>query len=187
MPTKNIAELHQTTFPTISKTLAQFHSVLNVPENENEPVLSHPSFQDFLLDPRRYVDIQFQIDANDSHIRLLRRCMGLTFRLHENICNLSEVGILVKDISKDVIEQHLPPDVRYSCRCWLDHFQHGHPVAEDMHIIRFFIEQHYLHWLESFILITVGDVSGGIRMVTALEEMLSPGYSSPQVHVMKNY
>jgi len=178
MPAKNLAELHQTTFPTISKALAQLRSVLNIPQDEKQPVrLFHPSFRDFLLDSRRCVDPRFQIDANEGHIRLFRNCMGLIFKLHENTCNLPEVGILVNDIPKDAIQQHLPPHVQYACRYWLDHFKSGNPVEEDIRTIRRFFEQHYLHWMEALSLITGGEVSDGILMVIALEELLTVSHN----------
>jgi len=172
MPSRNLAELHQVKFPKLSKTLAPLHSVLNIPENEMEPVrLFHPSFRDFLLDSRRCIDPRFQIDANQGHIQLFRKCMGLISKLHKNICNLPEVGILVTDISGDVIQQHIPSHVRYGCRYWLDHFQHGNPGEEDIRTIWDFLQQHFLHWLEALSLI--GEVSNGVLMVIALEDMLA--------------
>jgi len=176
MPSRNLAELHQVKFP-ISKTLAPLHSVLNVPENEMEPVrLFHPSFRDFLLDSRRCIDPRFQIDASQGHIQLFRKCMGLIFtKLHENMCKLPEVGILVTDIPGDVIQQHIPPHVRYGCRYWLDHFRDGNPGEEDIRTIRDFLQQYFLHWLEALSLI--GEVSNGVLMVIGLEDMLTVSHN----------
>ncbi|KAF8430237.1 hypothetical protein EV426DRAFT_708390 [Tirmania nivea] len=172
MPVQNLAELLQIPTKRTSGTLASLRSILNIPENESQPIrLFHPSFRDFLLDSRRCVDLRFHINANECHIQLFRKCMCLISKLHENICNLPELGVLVTDISGDVIQQYIPPHIQYACRYWLGHFQQGNPGKEDIRTIRRFLEEHLLHWLEALSLIR--EVSNGILMVIALEEMLS--------------
>ncbi|KAF8429069.1 vegetative incompatibility protein HET-E-1 [Tirmania nivea] len=172
MPVQNLAELLQIPTKRASGTLASLRSVFNIPENESQPIrLFHPSFRDFLLDSRRCVDLRFHINANECHIQLFRKCMGLISKLHENICNLPELGALVTDISGDVIQQYIPPHIQYACRYWLGHFQQGNPGKEDIRTIRQFLEEHFLHWLEALSLIR--EVSNGILIVIALEEMLS--------------
>ncbi|KAF8430253.1 vegetative incompatibility protein HET-E-1 [Tirmania nivea] len=172
MPVQNLAELLQIPTNRASGTLASLCSVLNIPENESQPIrLFHPLFRDFLLDSQRCVDLRFHINANECHIQLFRKCMCLISKLHENICNLPELGVLVTDISGDVIQQYIPLHIQYACRYWLGHFQQGNPRKEDIRTIRRFLEEHLLHWLE--VLSLIREVSNGILMVIALEEILS--------------
>ena len=102
--------------------------------------------------------------------------MDLITQLRENICDLPEFGIMVDEISGDIIQQHLPPHIQYACRYWLNHFQCGYdnPIEpEAIHTIRGFLEHNLLHWLE--VLSLIGDAGNAVLMVIALEETLKVG------------
>jgi len=172
MPARNLAQLLQIPPTMVSRTLHSLRSVLNVPENESQPVrLFHLSFRDFLQDPQRCSDSRFQIDEKERHTSLFRKCMSHISQLQENICNLWGPGVLITEISDDTIQKSIPPHVQYACRYWLDHWRLGHPVEEDIKAIREFLEQHFLHWLE--VLSLIGEVSNGVHTIIALEEILS--------------
>lgn len=169
MAAKEIAKLLH--LRTISTTLASLHSVLNVPENEDQPVrIFHPSFRDFLLDPQRCLDSRFWIDPKETHITLFRNCMALLAELRQDLCNLRDPGVSVGDIPDPVIQQYVPAHIHYACRYWFHHFQLGNPTQEDMDRILRFLEQNFLHWLEALSLIR--EVSNGVIMVKGLEVTL---------------
>jgi len=172
MPARNLAQLFQIPFKMVAVTLDSLRSVLNVPEDESQPVrLFHPSFRGFLLDSQRCSDSRFQIDEKERHISLFRKCMEHISQLQENICGLWGPGVLITEIPNHTIQRGIPPHAQYACRYWLDHWRLGNPVEEDIKTIRQFLEQHFLHWLEGLSLI--GEVSNGVHIIIALEEILS--------------
>jgi len=177
MPARNLAQLLQIPPKMVSRTLDSLRSVLNVPENESQPVrLFHLSFRDFLQDSQRCRDSRFQIDEKQTHIRLFRKCMLHISQLQENICDLWGPGVLITEIPSDTIQRSIPPHVQYACRYWLDHWRLGNPMEEDIKIIRQFLEQHFLHWLEGLSLI--GEVSDGVYMIITLEEILPVSWNA---------
>jgi len=172
MPARNLAQLLRIPFKMVSSTLDSLRSVLNVPDNESQPVLLfHLSFRDFLQDSERCSDSRFQISEKERHASLFRKCMSHISQLQENICDLWGPGVLITEVPSDTIQKSLPPHVQYACRYWLDHWRLGNPEEEDIKTIRQFLEQHFLHWLEGLSLI--GEVSNGAQMIMALEEILS--------------
>jgi len=172
MPARNLAQLLRMRFNMVARTLDSLRSVLNVPENESQPVrLFHLSFRDFLQDPQRCNNPRFQIDEKERHTSLFRKCMEHISQLRENICDLWGPGVLITEIPDDTIQKSIPPHVQYACRYWFDHLRLGNPVEEGVRIIRQFLEQHFLHWLEGLSLI--GEVSNGAHMIITLEEILS--------------
>jgi len=172
MSARNLAQLLQIPFKMVSNTLDSLRSVVNVPEDESQPVrLFHLSFRNFLLDSRRCSDSRFQIDEKERHISLFRKCMEHISQLEEIMCNLWEPGVLITEIPDDTIQNSIPPHVQYACLYWLDHWRLGNPVEQDTKTIRQFLEQHFLHWLEGLSLI--GEVSNGVHIIIALEEILS--------------
>jgi len=169
MAAKEIAKLLR--LRTISSTLGSLRSVLNVPENEDQPVrIFHPSFRDFLLDSRRCLDSRFSIDPQEAHITLFRNCMMLLAELKQDLCNLREPGVLVGNIPEHKIQQYIPAHIRYACHYWFHHFQLGNPIQADMVRILRFLEQDFLHWLEAIGLIR--EVSNGVLIVGGLEVTL---------------
>jgi len=169
MAVKEIAKLLH--LRTISATLASLRSVLNIPQNEGQPVrVFHPSFRDFLLDPQRCLDSRFSIDSKETHITLFRNSIALLAELRQDLCNLREPGVSVSDIPEHIIQQYIPAHIHYACRYWFHHFQLGNPIQEDMDRVLQFLEQDFLHWLEALSLSR--EVSNGVLMVKGLEVAL---------------
>jgi len=172
MSARNLAQLLQMPFKMVSGTLDPLRSVLNIPEDESQPVrLFHLSFRDFLQDFQRCSDSRFQVDEKKRHTSLFQKCMLHISQLQENICNLWGPGVLITEIPDDTVEKSIPLHVQYACRYWLDHWRLGNPLEEDIKTIWQFLEQHFLHWLEGLSLI--GEVSNGVHIIIALEEILS--------------
>jgi len=172
MPARNLAQLLEIPFKMVTRTLDSLRSVLHVPENGRQTVRSlHLPFRDFLQDPQRCSNPRFRIDEKERHTSLFRKCMVHISQLQENMCDLWGPGVLITEIPVDKVLKCIPPHVQYACRYWFDHWRLGNPVEEDIKIIRQFLAQHFLHWLEGLSLI--GEVSNGVHMIIALEEILS--------------
>jgi len=174
MTIQNLANLLGLQKGKVGTVLASLRSILNVPEIESEPVrIFHPSFRDFLLDKQRCSGHGFWINEKERHIDLFRHCLELmSKRLRQDICDIREPGVLITEISKDMIQSVITADLRYACRYWVYHFQHGNSVEEDSRILQF-LRQHLLHWLE--VLTLVGEVSEGVLMIASLERILKVG------------
>jgi len=106
MPAGNLAQLLQIPTKMVSSTLDSLRSVLNVPEDESQPVrLFHLSFRNFLQDSQRCSDSRFQVDEKERHTSLFRKCMKHISQLQENICNLWGPGVLTTEIPDDTIQK----------------------------------------------------------------------------------
>jgi len=171
MTTENLANLLCLRVWEVKTALGSLRSVLNIPKDESQPVrIFHPSFRDFLLDQQRCSDRGFWIDEKERHIDLFQRCLELmSKRLQQDICGIREPGVLITEISKDMIQSVITADLRYACRYWVYHFQQGNSVEEDNRILQF-LSQHLLHWLE--VLTLVGELSEGVLVIASLEKIL---------------
>jgi len=170
MTAENLANLLCLPSGEVKTALDSLHSVLNIPNDESQPVrIFHPSFRDFLLDQER-CNNKFWIDEKERHIDLFRHCVELMSKhLQQDICGIREPGVLITEISMDMIQSVITADLRYACRYWVHHFQQGNSVEEDSRILQFLM-QHLLHWLE--VLSLVGEVSEGVLMIASLEKIL---------------
>ena len=170
MAVKHLANLLNLT--DVTKTVAPLRSVLNIPACDSQPIrIFHPSFRDFLLDSQRCLDSRIWIDEAESHILLFRKCMELISTLRQDLCDLREPGILLSDIPDDKVQHNISAHILYACRYWFNHFQRGSPIEKDYDEILRFLKQHFLHWIEALAL--VGEVSGGVLLITGLEAMLA--------------
>jgi hypothetical protein len=151
--------------------LGPLHSVLNVPEDKASPIqLFHLSFRDFLLNKDRCPD-QFWIDEKTAHNNLFDRCLNLmSARLRSDMCDLRLPGALAAGVEKNVLEGHIPLELRYACRYWIGHLQKSDLKICDNGQLHNFLNEKFLHWLEALSL--VGNISDGVVMVRTLESML---------------
>ena len=112
------------TSPYIVSTMRSLHSVLLVPDNMEDPILTfHKSFPDFLTDPERCEDKQFFVEPVVHHTEILLSCLNLMKeRLKKNICGLDDYAILseVKNIS-DHQKDHIGDALEYACCFWTKH------------------------------------------------------------------
>lgn len=162
----------------VGLALNSLHSVLNVPKEQDLPIrLLHPSFRDFLVDSRRCYDGCFYIDQELLHMELAKRCLELlSHALKKDICNLRMPGVLIHEVQSSEIEVHLPKDVQYACRYWVDHLEKVNHKARikiglcDNGQIHTFFVKNFLHWLEALSL--MGKISEGMHMITTLTSML---------------
>ncbi|KAL6833522.1 putative wd40 protein [Trichoderma sp. SZMC 28015] len=169
---------------TIKIRLGSLHSVLHIPVDENVPVrLFHLSFRDFLLDRETREKTALWIDEEETHRRLTTQCLHrMSNSLKKNICNLSDSELGPREIDADIIDQHIPPDLQYSCRYWVYHLiksQNSATLVEDAFI---FLKSHLLHWIEAMGIL--GLVSDVIHAIKNLQSIAQDGHHSDMLELL---
>lgn len=171
----SLAELLGIDIATLRNTISNLHSVLSVPETDSEDIrLLHPSFRDFLLNQERCFNPHFYIDAKTIHREIYINCLKVMSKhLRRDICNLQHPAAQVADLSKDEVDRHIPSHVQYACRFWVYHFQRSDTDAGDNYDIEVFLQEHFLHWLESLALLNCGPEA--VLMIHILDSTFSVG------------
>lgn len=171
---------------TIKIRLSSLHSVLNMPIDETVPVrLLHLSFRDFLLDRETREKTALWIDKKETHRRLTTQCLRrMSNSLKKNICNLSDPELGPQVIDADIIHQHIPRELQYSCQHWVSHLeksQNSATLVEDAFI---FLKTHLLHWLEAMGIL--GLVSEVIHAISNLQSIAQVCYfKAPLIYISK--
>jgi hypothetical protein len=157
----------------VRPTLEDLRAILDIPDDQSRPLrLHHPSFRDFLLDRKRCGDDRFYADEKSTHKELARCCLELMTApggLRQDMCNLSDPGVLRREIDEGTIDHNLPPELQYACRYWVDHLERSGRSIEDGDATHRFLETHFLHWLEAMSLIN--ETSLCVRLVARLEAL----------------
>ena len=168
----SLAQLLDTPQKDIELTLADLHSILDIPQDQARPVhLHHPSFRDFLLDKDRCGDPHFYIDKKKTHGSLAESCLRLmSANLKKDICDLRAPGAYAREVQIDRIEQCLPTGLQYACRYWVQHLRESEVQLEDNGKVHTFLRDHLLHWLEALSLIR--ETSEGVLAILSLESMV---------------
>jgi len=160
----------------VDQTLEDLHSILNIPEDQNQPLrLHHPSFRDFLLDRKRCEDANFWVNEKQAHQVLANSCIRLMSTLKQDICGVDAPGMLVADVERSRVERSLPSEIQYACLYWIQHLQRSGTQLEDDGQVHRFLQEHLLHWLEA--LGWIGKVPEGVHAITSLESFISVSIS----------
>jgi hypothetical protein len=171
LPIPSMAELLALRKVAILQALDGMRSVIDVSDHRGAVTLHHPSFRDFLLNPRRCADIRIQVKAGDCHRELAEHCLrAMAGSLKTDICELRRPGALAAHISHDVIDRCLPAHVRYACLNWVSHYKQAgvRIIAEGP--VHAFLKVHFLHWLE--VLSLLSRVPDGVLWAKDLEDMV---------------
>jgi hypothetical protein len=154
-------------------TLEDLHAILDIPNNRSRPVrLHHPSFRDFLLDRKRCGDDRFYVDEKSTHEKLASRCLELMSApsgLRQDMCNLSDPGVLRREINEETINRNLPPELQYACRYWVDHLERSGCSINDRDATHCFLKKHLLRWLEAMSLLN--ETSLCVRLLARLQAL----------------
>jgi hypothetical protein len=155
----------------IEDILDNLHAILDIPEDQGNPLrLHHPSFRDFLLDRQRCDDTNFWVDEKQAHQTLAENCIGLMSRtLKQDMCNFNKPGTLVVDAQRDQVKQFVPPEVQYACLYWVEHLAKSGTQLCDDDQVHHFLQEHFLHWLEA--LGWIQKFSDGIHAITVLQTL----------------
>ena len=159
----------------ISTTLRFLHSLLNVPESEDEPIrVFHKSFPDFLTDKTRCKDQRFYVDPAVRHKDILFSCLDLMKEgLKKNICSLDDYAVLsqVEDLPTRR-ETYIGSSLEYACMFWTRHLAsvpgdgpHAKRVQEA--IDEFFVK-HLLCWIE--VLTIVGHLGIAVSAINEIRQ-----------------
>ena len=167
----SIANLLEIPKEAVRCQLDSLHSVLHVPRDESGSVrLLHLSFRDFLVDPEKRGKSPFWIDEQAAHQRIVTKCLQLMSGqkgLKQNICNLLSPGTFRDEIDKRIVNENLPPELRYACRYWVSHLQQSKRNIRDHDQVHTFLQRHALHWLEAMSII--GEASESINVLVYLQ------------------
>jgi hypothetical protein len=148
-----LARLLQVPQKQVERRLDALHSVLSVPDGEDVPIrLLHLSFREFLVDPLKQGKSPFWVDEPSTHKKLASRCLELMSGpsgLRQDICGLSEPGVLRGEIDDGTVANTLPPELQYACRYWISHLIESQQNVADRDITHVFLQKHLLHWLEA--------------------------------------
>ena len=136
----------------VNDMLQHLQSVLVLPNGSNDTMhLIHPSFHDFLVDPRRCSNVKFQVTPELQHSLLAQACLHAMKLLKRNICNIDqpwehhhELGNLLK-----VAHQHIPQFLQYACQHWWQHLVHGLLSDELLNMLEEFCHNYLLYWVEA--------------------------------------
>ena len=148
---ESLAKLLAIPLNDIKDTLADLHTIVNIPSQTSSPIrLHHPTFRDFILDKGRCSDLNFWVDEKHAHEALADSCLELMSKmLKRDICGLGSPGTLVKDVDPNRIERCVSPDLQYACLYWVQHYrQSGIRFSDGDRIDRFF-KEYFLYWLEA--------------------------------------
>ncbi len=156
----------------IQRRLRHLHSVLQVPDNQKDPIrLLHPSFRDFLLDKERCFDQDLRVDEEKAHKALTDACTRLmSDKLRRDICDLHSPGALAEEVDNDLVEQRLSAEVQYACQYWVQHLQRSKIQLLDDEQVHVFLREHLLYWLEARSL--MGRTSECVLAVISLESLV---------------
>ncbi|KAI0406715.1 hypothetical protein F4802DRAFT_91989 [Xylaria palmicola] len=171
---------------TIETRLDWLHSVLSVPLSRDVPVrLLHLSFRDFLLDPEKQDSSVFWVNEKETHKQLAANCLRvMNERLCTDICQVKWPGTLRASINPQRISDHLPPEVQYACQHWVYHIQQAGDVIIDNGQVHYFLQQHFLHWLE--VLSLMGRASESLQNIGILQSLLQSEGNSQVVHFIND-
>jgi hypothetical protein len=139
----------------ISTILLPLHSLLDVPDGQDDPIRPfHESFTRFLTDRTRCKDKRFFIDTPALHKVMLFSCLDLMKgRLRKNICDLDDYAVLseVENLSARR-ETSIGSSLEYACRFWTRHLvcisvtgPHAERVQGE---INEFFTKYLLCWIE---------------------------------------
>jgi hypothetical protein len=169
----SLASLLHMDIQEIDGQLSSLHSVLSVPCSAGSPIrVLHLSFRDFLVHSETRKTNPFGLDERKIHSEILVKClqrMAQSGCLKDNICNLEHYGALRTEIDSKSIANSLPPDVQYACRFWVYHLQESQTHIKDNDPVHVFLQDHFLHWLESLSLL--GRSTESIDLIRILQNL----------------
>lgn len=130
----------------VSAALSRLHSVIVVPTSMDQPIhIIHPSFHDYLVDPRRCGDERFRVDPTLHHEQLALRCMELM------LSELDHSTLFQTDPSRVLIDKDVTSHLRYACKYWAHHLSRAPlptPNSSILLVFQQFVSDKLLHWLE---------------------------------------
>jgi len=120
------------------------------------PRIYHPSFSDYLVDPKRCVNPHFTIVNTETHGFIVLRCFQLMKAfLRRNILDLPNPtidNIFIPDLQAKV-QSTITPEGAYACRFWISHLLESKMDEEILEALHEFLSQWFLWWCEALSLL----------------------------------
>jgi hypothetical protein len=139
----------------IGSTLRPLHSLLDMGTSPNHPIRAfHPSFYDFLTNPKRCTDGDLCVSIGDTHFILAIHCMRvMNGQLKQDICEIGNPGLLNSEVADlaDRRNRGISEELRYACMYWMSHLA---SAQTDLDIKELELEltelcsRHLFHWIE---------------------------------------
>ena len=174
----------------ISTTLRFLHSVLNVPDSEDEPIrVFHKSFPDFLTDRTRCKDDRFFIDPATHHKSILFSCFDLMEKsLKKNICELDDYVVLKYVLTLSARrDKYIGTSLEYACRFWTKHLASvpgkGPDAKKIQEAIDKFFTKRLLCWIE--VLSIVGHLGTAVNAIDDIRQWyISVSYTQARHYML---
>ncbi|OQD94123.1 hypothetical protein PENSOL_c028G00811 [Penicillium solitum] len=180
LPIDSLAKLIDVSHQIVDKNVRSISSVIMVPQRADEPVRTfHKSFRDFMLDPETDIDSTtdknpFRVDAPAMHKKLASDCVRVMQRakggLRKNICRLESYGTPRAQIDHERVTLHMPKELQYACRHWVDHLQQSETSISDRDEFHLFLEGNFLSWVEAMVIL--GYNSEPFKALTTLRSII---------------
>lgn len=182
-----LSDLLSMKIDSVQRTLGSLESVLNIPSDTKQPIrLLHPSFRDFLLDKARCRNERFQIQSEIAHAGLAIRCLDVIREdLRRDICDLKLPDSSPQEVSRDLLNNHLPKHVQYACQHWIGHLecasphQRTHLGLRDGGEVHDFFQKRFLYWMEAMSLMGKMPETVLMKSISALLKVGSSANSPP--------
>lgn len=158
---------------TVLQTLGHLHSTILVPENDIQPIrLLHPSFVDFLTDPKRCDIASFAVNSVQQHTLLAHACLDTMKMLKKDICQIKNASILnneVGDLSSKMAK-YIPSHLLYACRHWAIHFTHSLVSDSLLDLTKEVCMKYLLYWIE--VCSHIGELRNALLAVHSVKEYI---------------
>ncbi|KAE9568203.1 hypothetical protein CGMCC3_g15668 [Colletotrichum fructicola] len=177
LPSKAIAALLGIPMRRVTPWLYHLRAVLSVPRDHDTPVtLLHKSFSDFLLSPEGSSHRDYGIYVAPTHATLVAKCIQrMKDGLRRDICDVERSDTRRDEIDKEVMNTHIPADLRYACLYWVYHLEQSEAsLGNDVYV---FLTTHLLHWLE--VLGLLGNIWDGVAAINQLLKMCQEDPHAP--------
>ena len=175
---QSLASLLDLPLEHIDVAFQPFHSLVYIPSDTRDPLRAiHPSFREFLLDDHRCLNSHFQVNPQQTHLRLFQQCLAtMSSSLDQDICKLRDPSVLIDEIDTEIIEYHIPEHVQYACLYWVAHLSKnletlGRRISASIEqALDQFLKETVLNWVEAMSLLR--KMSDCIYMLAELEYLV---------------
>ncbi|KAJ5315151.1 hypothetical protein N7476_005458 [Penicillium atrosanguineum] len=138
----------------IKTLLRSFHSVLNIPTDDDIPIRTlHLSFRDCLVLSKS----PFRVDEQKTHKNIVKSCLAAMRHpskgLKKNICDLSKFTIRRTEVDAQSIKKHLSLGFQYASHYWVYHLARCKELITEVDDVLAFLQTHFLHWFEAMCLL----------------------------------
>lgn len=111
---------------------------------QSEPTvrLLHPSFADFLFNPKRCINPQWLFEDSALHHSVALLCIEhMNVVLKQNLFSLT--------LSPDLPDVKISDDIAYACMYWGEHICIACNSSDIIPLLEDFLQRHLLHWVEA--------------------------------------